>query len=71
MVVSSAELGPDSDCSGKAHKQMYKQITDHPLVREGDPHQETRNLQKEKENLVMDTKWEPDTKTNLPNDRRS
>jgi hypothetical protein len=28
MVVSSAGHGPENDCSGKAQKQVYKQIRD-------------------------------------------
>jgi hypothetical protein len=34
-----------------------------PLVRDGAPHQETRNRQRENKNLVMGSIWEPDTKT--------
>jgi hypothetical protein len=33
--------------------------------REGAPHQETRNCQSENKNLVMGSRWEPDTKINL------
>jgi hypothetical protein len=45
MVVSYAELGPKSDCSGKAQKQLYSKLQTRPLVREGVPHQENRNRQ--------------------------
>jgi hypothetical protein len=41
MVVSSAGLGAESDCSGKAQNQLGI----HPLVREGVSHQETRNFE--------------------------
>jgi hypothetical protein len=40
MVTSSAGLGPESDHSGSAQKQMYEKFETHPLVREGTPHQE-------------------------------
>jgi hypothetical protein len=32
-----------------------------PLVREGAPHQETSNHQKDKRNLVMGPRWDPST----------
>jgi hypothetical protein len=35
MAVSSAELRPKSDCSGKAQKQLYRKLQTRPLVREG------------------------------------
>jgi hypothetical protein len=34
MAVSSAELRPKSDCSGKAQKQFYSKLQTRPLVRE-------------------------------------
>jgi hypothetical protein len=43
MVVSSAGLGPESDCSGKASKLQIQ-----TLARGGDQHQETHNFQKRK-----------------------
>jgi hypothetical protein len=61
MVTSSAGLGPESDCTGKTH----------PLVREGAIHQESRNCQKEKKNLVIGSSWEPDIKIDWPTERRS
>jgi hypothetical protein len=71
MAVSSAGLRPKSHCSCKAQKQLYEYITANPLVREGAPLQETRNRQKENRNLVMGSRWESDTKTDWPTDRRS
>jgi hypothetical protein len=50
----------------------YSNITStHPLVREGAPHEESRNRQTENKNLVMGSRWELDIKTNWPTDRRS
>jgi hypothetical protein len=63
MAVSSAGLGPKSDCSGKAQKQLYSKLQTRPLVREGAPQQETGNHQTENKNLVMGSRWETDTKT--------
>jgi hypothetical protein len=37
MVMSSAGLGPESDCSGKAQKQLYKYITDPSSCQRGHP----------------------------------
>jgi cytochrome c-type biogenesis protein CcmH/NrfF len=54
---------PRSNCTGK--------LQTHLLVREGASYQETRNCQTEKNNLVMDRRWELDTKTDWPTDRRS
>jgi hypothetical protein len=68
MVVSSAGLRPESDCTGKAQKQLYSKLQTHPLVREGAPYQETRNRQRDKRNLVMGSRWDPDTKTDWPTD---
>jgi hypothetical protein len=48
MVVSSAGLGPESDCSGKARSNCTSKLQTHPLVREGVQHQETRSFQTEK-----------------------
>jgi hypothetical protein len=62
MAVSSAGLRPKSDCSGKAQKQLYSKLQTRPLV-EGAPYQETSNRQTENKNLVMSSRWEPDTKT--------
>jgi hypothetical protein len=70
MVVSSAGLGLEIDCSGKVRKSLYKKIT-HPLIREEAPYQETRSCQTENKNLVVDSRWEPDTKTDWPIDCRS
>jgi hypothetical protein len=33
--LSSAGLGPKSDCSDKAQKQLYSKLQTRPLVREG------------------------------------
>jgi hypothetical protein len=71
MVTGSARLGPGSDCSGKAQKQLYKQITDPPLVREDSECPEPHNCQTEKKNVVIGSRWEADTKTDWPTDRRS
>jgi hypothetical protein len=35
MAVSSEGLGPKSDCSGKAQKQLYSKLQTRLLVREG------------------------------------
>jgi hypothetical protein len=48
MVMSSARLGPESDCSGKAQKQFYSKLQTRPLIREGAQHQETHSCQTEK-----------------------
>jgi hypothetical protein len=71
VVVSSAGLGSESDCSGKAQKQLYSKLQTHPLVREDAPHQETRNYQTENKNMVTGYRWEPDTKTDWPTDHQS
>jgi hypothetical protein len=63
IVVSSAGLEPKGDCSGKAQT--------HPLVREGAPQQESRNCQTDNKNLVMGSRWEPETKTDWPTNLRS
>jgi hypothetical protein len=57
MVVSSAGLGPKSDCSGKAQKQLYEYITD-PFSRQRGraERQETRSCQTVKEIWS----WTPD-----------
>jgi hypothetical protein len=60
MAVSSAGLRHKSDSSGKAQKQLYSKLQTRPLVREGAPHEETRNRQRDKRNLVMGSRWEPD-----------
>jgi hypothetical protein len=44
MVLSSAGLRPNSDCSGKAQKQLYSKLRTRPLVREGATKLHTRNL---------------------------
>jgi hypothetical protein len=44
MVVIYAGLRPESDCSGKAQKQLHSKLQIHPLVREGVPHQETPKI---------------------------
>jgi hypothetical protein len=71
MVVSSAGLRPKSDCSGKAQKQLYSKLQTRPLIKEGATYEETRNRQTGNKNLVMGSRWEPDTKTDWPTDRRS
>jgi hypothetical protein len=40
----------------------------HPFVREGAPYQEPRNHQKDKRNLVMGSRCDPDTNTDWPTD---
>jgi hypothetical protein len=52
---------PISNCMSK--------LQANPLVREGVPHQETLNCQRK--NLVICTRWEPDTKMDWPIERRS
>jgi hypothetical protein len=49
MVVSSAGLGPKSEFSGQALKQLYESITD-PSSRQRGCHK-TTNLQLSKENF--------------------
>jgi hypothetical protein len=51
--MSSAGLGPESDCTGKAQKQLYSKLQTRPLVREGAPHKETLSCPTESENLAM------------------
>jgi hypothetical protein len=55
------------------HKKKPKgsKLQTNPLVREGVPHQETRNRQTENKNLVLGPRWEPDTKADWPTNRRS
>jgi hypothetical protein len=48
MAVSSAELRPKSDYSGKAQKQLYSKLQTHPLVREGATKLQKRNCLKKK-----------------------
>jgi hypothetical protein len=47
MVVCSAGLGPKSDCSGKAQKQLNSKLQTRPLVRESATKQQTRSCLKE------------------------
>jgi hypothetical protein len=54
IVMSSAGLGTESDCSGKDQKQLYGYITD-PSPRLGG-HPSSRK------NLVIDSRWESGTK---------
>jgi hypothetical protein len=75
MAVSSVELRPKSDCSGKAQKQLYKYIID-PLSRQRGRYKLTKpqlskgNF-KEKEELVTGPRWAPDSRTDWPTDHRS
>jgi hypothetical protein len=62
MIMSSVGIGPKSDCSGNTQKQLYNKLQTRPLVREGALQQEIRNCQSENKNLVMGSRWEPDTK---------
>jgi hypothetical protein len=57
--ISSEGLGLESNCCGKARKQLQT----HPLVREGAPQQETRICQRENKNVVIGSRWEINTKT--------
>jgi hypothetical protein len=56
MAVSSAELRPKSDCSGKAQKQLYSNLQTRPLVREGATQLQTCNclneISRRKQTLV-------------------
>jgi hypothetical protein len=47
MVVSSVELRPKSDCSGKAQNQFYSKLQTRPLVREGATKYQRRSCLKE------------------------
>jgi hypothetical protein len=53
MAMSSAGLGPQSDCSGNDQKHCASKLQIHPLVRESAPHKETRNRQTENINLII------------------
>jgi hypothetical protein len=57
MVASSVGLAPYSDRFGKTQKQLYSKLQTSPLVREGAPHQETCNCQRENKNLIMGSMW--------------
>jgi hypothetical protein len=52
-----------SNCTSK--------LQTHPLVRVGAAQQETRNYQTKNKNLVVGSRWGPDTKTDWPTERRS
>jgi hypothetical protein len=71
MVVSSAGFGPELDCSGKAQKQLYEQITDTSSHQRGRPTSRIPHLSERKKSLVMGFRWEIDTKIDWPTDRRS
>jgi hypothetical protein len=71
MALSSERLRLNSDCSGKAQKQ----IADLSSRQRGrykitNPQLSKRNF-KEKEKLVVGPRWAPDTKTDWPTDCRS
>jgi hypothetical protein len=42
MVTSPKGLGPEKDYAGEGQQHIYERQT-RPLVREGAPHQQTRN----------------------------
>jgi hypothetical protein len=67
MAVSSAGLRPKSDCSGKAHDQLYSQRGRYKITK---PQLSKENL-REKEKLVAGPRWAPDTRTDWPTDCRS
>jgi hypothetical protein len=70
MVVSSArDFDPRVTALARTRINCTNKLQMHPLVREGGTHQETRNRQTENKNLVMGSRWEPDTKTDWPTDR--
>jgi hypothetical protein len=71
MAMSSAGLQPKSDCSGKAQKQLYEIITDSSSRQRGRHTSRNPQFSVQKKNLIMGSRWEPDTKTDWPNDRRS
>jgi hypothetical protein len=56
-------LDPKVNALGRPRSHYTSKLQTHPLVREGDPQQDTRNCQTENKNLVMGSSWEPDTKT--------
>jgi hypothetical protein len=56
-------IWPRSNCTSK--------LQINPLVREITQHRETHNSHTEKINLVMSSRWEPDTKAHCPTDHRS
>jgi hypothetical protein len=73
MVLSPAELRPERDCAGE--DQQQEQITDQSSRQRGrykitNPQLSKANL-KEKDKLVVDPRWVPDTKTDWPTDCRS
>jgi hypothetical protein len=71
MVVSSAGLGPESDCSGKAQKQLNEYITDPSSRQRGRPTVRNPQLSIQRKNLVVGFGWELDTGIDWPIDRRS
>jgi hypothetical protein len=75
MAVSSTGLRPKSDYSGKVQKQFtvnYRPVlsSERVLQNNKNPQLSEGNF-KEKEKLVAGPRWEPDTKTDWPTDRRS
>jgi hypothetical protein len=70
MIVSAEGLGPESDCSGKAQKQLYEQIADPSSRPKGHTTSRNPQLSDRKNNLVMSSRREPDTKTDWLTDRR-
>jgi hypothetical protein len=62
MAVSCAGLGPESDCSGKAKKQLYDY---RPILSsERVPNlKKPTTVRQKKENVVMGSRWDSDTKT--------
>jgi hypothetical protein len=73
MPMSYAGLRLNSDCSGKAQKQLHSKLQTRPLVREGTTKitKPTTAYYMEKEKLVTGPKWAPDTKTDWRTDCRS
>jgi hypothetical protein len=70
MVVSSAGLGPRKRLFWQGQEATV-QVNYRPILSSDVKHQETRNCQTEKKNLVISSREDPDTKTHRLIDRRS
>jgi hypothetical protein len=65
------DLDPRVIALARLRSNCMSKLQTNPLVREGAQHQEPQNFLAEKKNLVMSSRWEPDTKIDWPTDRRS
>jgi hypothetical protein len=69
MVVSLAGLGPKKDCAGVAQQQQY--TIDQSSRQTGRPVSTTQQLSDGNKNLVIDSRWVPDTGTDWQTDHLS